>query len=106
MARLLLPAAAAGGKQPSPGGTISAIQAGGYQSNAEVAGEAPVRAEWQETYWPDNYAPAIFRSPVVLFKRPKQPFYYVNDPQMGWGSPSAVHLPRLSGKSEIHEEAG
>jgi thioesterase domain-containing protein len=27
-----------------------------------------------------------FRAPVVLFKRPKQPFFYVNDPQMGWGA--------------------
>ena len=53
------------------------------------------RTDWQETYWPSNYVPPRFHAPVVLFKRPKQPFYYVNDPLMGWG-------PRTSGGVEIH----
>jgi len=33
---------------------------------------------------------------VILFKRPKQPFYYVKDPQMGWGG-------RTLSTVEIHE---
>jgi amino acid adenylation domain-containing protein/FkbM family methyltransferase len=55
-----------------------------------------VRTEWGQTYWPSNYSPTRFRAPVILFKRPKQPFYYVKDPQMGWGV-------RTTSAVEIHE---
>jgi amino acid adenylation domain-containing protein len=61
-----------------------------------LTGNTPVRTEWQETYWPDNYTATVFRAPVVLFKRPKQPFYYVKDHQMGWGG-------RTESGVEIHE---
>jgi thioesterase domain-containing protein len=61
-----------------------------------LTGNTPVRTEWQETYWPDNYTSTVFRAPVVLFKRPKQPFYYVKDHQMGWGG-------RTKSGVEIHE---
>ena len=33
---------------------------------------------------------------MILFKRPKQQFYYINDPQMGWGQRSERGV-------EIHE---
>jgi thioesterase domain-containing protein len=47
------------------------------------------RSEWPETYWPgENFQPPRFRAPVVLFKRPRQPYYYVRDPHMGWGDRS------------------
>jgi amino acid adenylation domain-containing protein len=55
-------------------------------------GKAPVRTEWQEAYWPGNYIPTRFRAPVILFKRPKQPFYYVNDPQMGWETRTTTNV--------------
>jgi thioesterase domain-containing protein len=51
-----------------------------------LIGKAPARTEWQEFLWPDNYVPTHFRAPVALFKRPKQPFYFAKDPQMGWGA--------------------
>ena len=41
--------------------------------------------DWEQTYWPEDFTVSKFRAPVLLFKRPKQPFYYVNDPEMGWG---------------------
>src|SRR5438093_13099546 len=47
-------------------------------------------------YWPENFTLSRFRAPVVLFKRPKQPFYYVDDPEMGWGQRSESGV-------EIHE---
>lgn len=53
-----------------------------------AADRPSVRVDWQEAYWPKNFASRKFQAPVILFKRPKQPFYYVNDPQMGWGSRS------------------
>jgi thioesterase domain-containing protein len=44
---------------------------------------------WNRAYWPDkDFQPPRFWAPVLLFKRPRQPFFYVRDPQMGWGSRS------------------
>jgi amino acid adenylation domain-containing protein len=63
-----------------------------------LVGSKPARVDWRQTYWPERFTPPRFRAPVVLFKRPKQPFYYVNDPQMGWGR-------RSTGGVEIHEVA-
>ena len=60
------------------------------------SGKTPARTEWQEAYWPANYVPIHFRAPVLLFKRPKQPFYYVKDPLMGWGA-------RTESGVEVHE---
>jgi amino acid adenylation domain-containing protein len=47
------------------------------------------RSAWQKLYWPgtDFQAPR-FQAPIVLFKRPRQPYYYTRDPQMGWGERS------------------
>jgi amino acid adenylation domain-containing protein len=61
-----------------------------------ASGRQPARTDWQERYWPKNFTPPRFRAPVVLFKRPKQQFYYINDPEMGWGR-------RSEGGVEIHE---
>jgi amino acid adenylation domain-containing protein len=43
---------------------------------------------WAEAYWPQDFKPPRFLAPVILFKRPKQPYYYVDDPLMGWGARS------------------
>ena len=59
-------------------------------------GKERVPNVWHQTYWPENFTPTRFRAPVALFKRPKQPFYYVDDPQMGWGA-------RSEGGVEVHE---
>jgi thioesterase domain-containing protein len=46
--------------------------------------------QWAQVYWPgENFQPPRFRAPVMLFKRPRQPYYYVRDPEMGWGDRSA-----------------
>jgi hypothetical protein len=52
---------------------------------------------WERTFWPgeDFKAPRL-RAPVLLFKRPRQPYYYLPDPEMGWGA-------RSSGGVEIVE---
>ena len=54
-----------------------------------LVGSKPGRTDWQQAYWPKGFTPAQFRAPVILFKRPKQPFYYINDPLMGWGARTA-----------------
>ena len=61
-----------------------------------LIGKSPARTHWQQAYWPEDFTSPRFRAPIALFKRPKQPFYYVNDPQMGWGA-------RTEGGVEIHE---
>jgi amino acid adenylation domain-containing protein len=61
-----------------------------------LTGESRGRSEWYRAYWPEDFTPSRFRAPVVLFKRPKQPFYYVDDPEMGWGMRSESGV-------EIHE---
>jgi amino acid adenylation domain-containing protein len=55
-----------------------------------------VQQPWQQAYWPENFIVPSFRAPVVLFKRPKQPSVYVDDPQLGWGA-------RSKGGVEMHE---
>ena len=76
-------------------------QLASYKAVAEnkvnlLTGKQTARTDWQQTYWPEDFSPPRFRAPVVLFKRPKQQFYYINDPQMGWGRRSESGV-------EIHE---
>lgn len=59
-----------------------------------ASGRGPT--DWQKTYWPEDFTVPRFRAPIVLFKRPKQPFYYVGDPKLGWGQ-------RTESGVEIHE---
>jgi len=40
---------------------------------------------WKTNYWPgEEFVPTQIHSPITLFKIPRQPFYYVNDPFLGW----------------------
>lgn len=44
---------------------------------------------WPTVYWPGpEFQPPVFQTSVLLFKRPRQPFYYINDPALGWGQRS------------------
>ncbi|HET7209897.1 MAG TPA: condensation domain-containing protein [Terriglobales bacterium] len=48
-----------------------------------------VGSGWNKAYWPGpDFQPPRFDAPVLLFKRPRQPYYYVRDPNMGWGERS------------------
>jgi thioesterase domain-containing protein len=67
------------------------------ESKIQIAvGAKEARLDWRQAYWPENFMPTQFQAPVVLFKRPKQPFYYVRDSQMGWGA-------RTRSGVQIHE---
>ena len=53
--------------------------------------------QWGRAYWPGgDFLEPRFRAPVLLFKRARQPYYYVRDRKMGWGN-------RSSGGVEICE---
>jgi thioesterase domain-containing protein len=44
---------------------------------------------WNRAYWPgEDFEAPQFQAPVLLFKRPRQPYFYIRDPQMGWGARS------------------
>ncbi len=67
------------------------------QSKAQnLVGSKPARTDWRQVYWPTDFRPPRFHAPVILFKRPKQPFYYVDDPHMGWSQRTASGV-------EVHE---
>jgi thioesterase domain-containing protein/acyl carrier protein len=61
-----------------------------------LLGKKPRRTDWVQVYWPQSFTPVRFRAPVILFKRPRQPFYYIKDPLMGWGA-------RTESDVEVHE---
>src|SRR5258705_12489308 len=61
-----------------------------------LTGKQTARTDWQQTYWPGDFSPLQFPAPLVLFKRPKQQFYYINDLEMGWGH-------RSESLVEVHE---
>lgn len=47
----------------------------------------PPGSDWPTTYWPGkNFEPAKFGGRITVFKNPKQAFFYVRDPLMGWGN--------------------
>jgi thioesterase domain-containing protein/acyl carrier protein len=53
------------------------------------------RSAWPAAYWPgETFAPPRFGGKITVLKRPKQPYYYVRDPLMGWGT-------RSTGKVEL-----
>jgi thioesterase domain-containing protein len=44
---------------------------------------------WIKAFWPGkDFRPRQFQARILLFKRPKQPYFYVKDPEMGWGARS------------------
>jgi amino acid adenylation domain-containing protein len=61
-----------------------------------MVGAKTEQTDWPQVYWPEDFTPPRFQAPVILFKRPKQPFYYVDDPHMGWNQ-------RTDGGVEVHE---
>ena len=57
--------------------------------NRALQKDANPGSGWNRIYWPDeDFVPPQFHAPVLLFKRPKQPYFYVRDPNMGWADRS------------------
>jgi thioesterase domain-containing protein len=55
--------------------------------NHRISGSNGSRGDWPAAYWPGpSFVPPKFGGNITLLKRPKQPYYYVNDPHMGWGA--------------------
>lgn len=60
--------------------------------------QRPVETSFAKLYWPGkDFKTPHFQAPVALFKRPKQPFYYIKDETLGWGerSQGGVHIYRI-----------
>jgi len=57
---------------------------------APISGNGGIHGDgWRNAFWPgkDFQAPR-FNAPVLLFKRPRQPYFRIRDPQMGWAGRS------------------
>jgi thioesterase domain-containing protein/acyl carrier protein len=55
--------------------------------NHRISGNNGSRSEWPAAYWPGpSFVSPKFGGKITILKRPKQPYYYVNDPLMGWGA--------------------
>jgi len=63
----------------------------------EASPKSSNRPTWMQVYWPGpEFQPPRFRAPVLLFKRPRQPFFYIADREMGW-------VQRTLGGVELHD---
>jgi len=52
---------------------------------------------WNDHYWPKNFVSPKYSGDILVLKRPRQPYYYVRDPLLGWGNRTsgtveAVHI--------------
>jgi len=58
----------------------------GATGHLKPASAAPA-LRWPDAYWPGkNFVPPHCGGKITLFKMPKQPYYYVRDPFLGWGT--------------------
>jgi thioesterase domain-containing protein len=56
---------------------------------APISGNGHRGDGWRDAYWPGkDFQTPRFNAPVLLFKRPRQPYFRVRDPQMGWAGRS------------------
>jgi hypothetical protein len=47
---------------------------------------SPIESAWTKVFWPGKeFQNPSFRAPVALFRRPRQPYYYIKDATLGWG---------------------
>lgn len=66
-------------------------------------GRARPHRPWAEAYWPQDFKPPRFQAPVILFKRPRQPYYYVQDSLLGWGARSEGGVTAYEINADHHE---
>ncbi len=60
---------------------------------------------WTKAVWPGKeFQLKQFRAPVILFKRPKQPYFKVKDLEMGWGQRSLSEIKICTVNVEVHDE--
>src|SRR6185437_11423497 len=54
-----------------------------------ATGQKRTETSFAKLYWPGkDFRTPHFQAPVALFKRPRQPFYYIKDETMGWSERS------------------
>src|ERR1700733_4221090 len=60
---------------------------------------------WTKAVWPGReFQPKRFRAPVILFKRPKQPYFKIKDREMGWGRRSFSEVKICTVNVAAHDE--
>ena len=56
-----------------------------WATRSSDAAAAGPKYGWTQHYWPENFVPPGYGGNITVFKRAKQPFFYVRDPLLGWG---------------------
>ena len=64
---------------------------------AKATNTSPTKASptisWSEVYWPGKtFVPARFGGKITVFKRRQQPYFYVKDRFLGWGSRTTAEV--------------
>jgi thioesterase domain-containing protein/acyl carrier protein len=60
---------------------------------------------WTKAVWPGReFQPKRFRAPVILFKRPQQPYFKIKDRGMGWGGRSLSTIKICTVNVVAHDE--
>lgn len=60
---------------------------------------------WAKVLWPGKeFQPRQFNAPILLFRKPKQPYYKVRDREMGWGARSLSGVKICIVNDSAHEE--
>jgi thioesterase domain-containing protein/acyl carrier protein len=58
-----------------------------------------------KAFWPGKeFQPKQFRAPLILFKRPKQPYFKIKDPKMGWAARSLSEIKICTVNGGAHME--
>ena len=59
---------------------------------------------WNKAFWPGKeFHLEQFRAPVILFRKPRQPYFKIKDREMGWGARSLSGV-KICMVNAVHEE--
>jgi thioesterase domain-containing protein len=59
---------------------------------------------WDKAFWPGKeFHLEQFRAPVILFRKPRQPYFKIKDREMGWGARSLSGV-KICMVNAVHEE--
>ena len=67
--------------------------------------ETEPASSWAKAFWPGKeFRPKQFSAPVLLFRKPKQPYFKIRDREMGWGARSLSGVKICTVNGTAHEE--
>jgi thioesterase domain-containing protein/ubiquinone/menaquinone biosynthesis C-methylase UbiE/acyl carrier protein len=77
----------------------------GNRGNRQTSAQPAFYRSWPQAYWPGkDFVPPQVSARITLLKMPKQPFFYVRDPLMGWSAwtTSGIDVRVVDSKTNRH----